>query len=671
MVRKAIFMLIIILLLPILSGFTPIEANIVKDKVLILNSYNKGLKWTDDIVSGVEEVLGNSVDLRTEYMDTKMSSDKEYYSLIYNILRHKYKKDSFKVIILSDDNALNFYLEYGKSLFGNTPVVFCGINDYENVKNEIKSRRNMTGIREVLDIEKTIEIATSLHSEAKNIFVLSDSRFTGRVNEKEVKDIMYKFEDRVDFIFSADMSLEEIKEKIDNLDSSSIILYLSYVGDNDGDYYHYEDLADFLFKNSKAPVYSVWDFFIDRGIIGGMMTSGEVQGELAGQLANRIISGENPWEIEVISEKTNRAIFDNNLIEKFNINSLELPAEAVIVNKPSSFYKDNKEIVLTTLFFIIILIGIIIILLKNIGRRKEIEQNLISHQKEIFELNQKLEKRVEERTKDLQTSNEMLKNTLENLKKAQVQLVESEKMASLGNLVGGVAHEINTPLGICITAITYFEEKTMNIIRDFKGNKMKKSTLIEYLDIGEDTSEIVYTNLQKASNLIKSFKKVAVDQSTMERRSFNVKSYLEEILLSLKPEIKKTKIDIEINCEEEVVINIPPGDFYQVVTNLIINTIRHGYGKQEKGRIEIYVKLDEVNLVLDYRDYGKGIDEENLGKIFDPFFTTARSIGGSGLGLNIVYNVIVQKLKGNIECNSKKGKGTQFIIKIPKGFEEE
>ena len=266
---------------------------------------------------------------------------------------------------------------------------------------------------------------------------------------------------------------------------------------------------------------------------------------------------------------------------------------------------------------------------------------------------------------EIYSANMELTKTLEILRKAQYQLVESEKKASWGELVAGIAHEVNTPLGIGVTAASLLRDRTKEFNELFQCNTMKKSDLITFLDTASKSSEIILINLQRASELIRSFKQIAIDQSSEEKRVVKVNAYLHDILRSMRPKIKNTRHIFEIECPEGLEFDSYPGALAQIVTNLIINSISHAYEKDDKGHIIIKVTRDNNHLFLNYSDDGKGIDDEFLKRIFDPFFTTTRAHGGSGLGLHLVYNLVSRKLKGTIKCKSKPGKGTTFSITLP------
>ncbi len=276
-----------------------------------------------------------------------------------------------------------------------------------------------------------------------------------------------------------------------------------------------------------------------------------------------------------------------------------------------------------------------------------------------------LERKVADRTAALTEAMTQLQHTLDELTHAQKQLIQSEKMAALGSLVAGVAHEINTPVGVGVTAASSFQHSAANLLSLYRQGRMMKADLEEFLDVSEQTSSMILKNLERASNLIQSFKQVAVDQSSQAKRVFNVGEYLDEILVSLTPTLKQTQVSYTIACPQAIIIESDPGALSQIVTNLVMNALIHAFDANQAGHLTIAVRPDGHNLVLEFIDNGKGIPPDIVGKIFDPFFTTRRGSGGSGLGLNIVYNLVTQTLKGSIDCRSVVGQGTTFDIRFP------
>jgi signal transduction histidine kinase len=275
------------------------------------------------------------------------------------------------------------------------------------------------------------------------------------------------------------------------------------------------------------------------------------------------------------------------------------------------------------------------------------------------------DERILEINKDLEFKTKELKASLKVIQKTQNQLVESEKMASLGELVAGVAHEINTPIGLAVTESSFMEYKTSELDKKYRTGKMKRSDLEKYMKTVTEASVGILKNLNRAANLIQNFKQVAVDQSNEQKRQINVNQYLNEILVSLRPKYKRTSHKIIVNCPDDIDIVTYPGAFYQVISNLIMNSLIHGFENIDNGEMIFNISLQETKVFIDYSDNGKGIDSGVISRIFDPFFTTKRGQGGTGLGLHIVYNLVVQNLKGSITCSSEPGRGCRFLITMP------
>ena len=254
-------------------------------------------------------------------------------------------------------------------------------------------------------------------------------------------------------------------------------------------------------------------------------------------------------------------------------------------------------------------------------------------------------------TKSIQNQLEELNKTLEDkvikktqeLEQAQEQLLFSEKMAALGSLVAGVAHEINTPIGIGYTGSSHFIDETKLLKKKYHEDTMTKEDFEEYLNTSVELSNLINANLERAVELVKSFKQVAVDQSSEEKRVFNLSKYINEILTSIHSVTKQKNISFNIVCDENLIVDTYAGAFAQIITNLIMNSFIHGFEGVDEGSITLSIEKEDNILHLEYKDTGNGIENKNLDKIFDPFFTTNRSNGSSGLGLNIIYNMIKKK----------------------------
>ncbi len=289
------------------------------------------------------------------------------------------------------------------------------------------------------------------------------------------------------------------------------------------------------------------------------------------------------------------------------------------------------------------------------------ESDLKKARDEINNNKLQLEEEVKVQTQDLRSA-------LESLEDAQDKMIESEKLASLGGMVAGVAHEINTPIGIIVTAASYLHDRTEEIMKSFKDNTLAQTQFADYCENVIGTTSLILSNSRRSSSLISSFKQVAVDQSSEEIRVFKIKDYVHEILTSLHPNFKKTNYIIDVICEKEINVKSYPGAFAQILTNLLLNSIKHGFENMDEGKITIKIEESNHLAYIVYTDNGHGMSEENVKRIYDPFFTTKRGKGGSGLGMHIVYNLITQKLNGSIHCLSSPEKGTTFELNFPIGM---
>ena len=297
-----------------------------------------------------------------------------------------------------------------------------------------------------------------------------------------------------------------------------------------------------------------------------------------------------------------------------------------------------------------------------------------------------LEKNVKDRTQEIELQKEEIKTqrdiavaqrdeisrqrkqvskTLETLKNTQRQLVETKKMASLGNLVAGVAHEINTPVGVSITASSTLMKKTEQFATLYKENKLTPNDLENYLQTIYQTNKLILSNLNRTAELIISFKRVSVDQSSEKKRKFKLNAYLHDVARSLAPKLKHQHLEIKINCDENLEIDSYPGTYAQIITNLVINSSVHAFEGSKKGEISIDIeKINYKKFKMIYRDNGKGIEPEVAARIFEPFFTTNMQ-SGTGLGMHIVYNLVNQRLKGQINLKSKARQGVEFTFVLP------
>ena len=297
----------------------------------------------------------------------------------------------------------------------------------------------------------------------------------------------------------------------------------------------------------------------------------------------------------------------------------------------------------------------------------DLQQQKYELEKQKLTLTEEIDLR-KQTEQELITKQTELQRYVDELNLAQERLVGSEKMAALGGLVAGITHDVNTPIGIGVTATSFLQERLDQIEAAYKEKTLSPKALEEFINDAKQSTSLLTSNLDRASELVASFKQIAVDQASEAVRTINFKEYLGEVIRSLHPKLKKTSHHINLDCPEDLTLNLPAGAISQIFTNLIMNALIHGFEGIESGIIDIIIKDEEDEVVIDFKDNGNGVSEHQLEKLFDPFFTTKRDQGGSGLGTHITLNLVKQTLGGDIEVTSEVGKGLHYHISFPKNM---
>lgn len=284
---------------------------------------------------------------------------------------------------------------------------------------------------------------------------------------------------------------------------------------------------------------------------------------------------------------------------------------------------------------------------------------------EIKQLNQSLEEKVNQRTIALREANQELLNALERMHQYQNQIIENEKMASLGQMVAGVAHEVNTPIGLGITGSTLLRDKLSDIREAFQTKSLTSKQLERFVNDGIENLDLIYRNLNRAAELVSSFKRLAVSQDLEVNSQIDLSNLLTEVVASMRAELSTKQPEVTIDCDSGLAIESKAGPLQQVLEQLISNSLLHGFKDQQSNSIAITVKPSMGQLAIEYADNGMGVPKAIKKRIFDPFVTTRRGEGGSGLGMHLVYNLVTQALGGSITLDEEFSQGAKFIITLP------
>lgn len=371
-----IFLLCASLLLGVLQE-APASPLAKKPHVLLINSYHQRMPWVQDIVRGVEDVLlpdENSYSLHIENMDSKEFHSAPYFEAFKDYLSVKYAATDIHLILASDNNAYDFLRSNREQLFPGVPVVFCGVNNFADA--QISGMDSITGAIEIFSADTTVNLALQLVPKLKTVYVINDYLKTGRFWESDIRKQLKSLESSVNIEYNQNLSLPELLDYVATLPSDTAVLLGAYFSDREGAFYTYEQVASKLSRASAVPVFSLVEFIIDEGLVGGQVISGYYQGRAMAALAEKILQGTDIEELPVVKEGSNKAIFNFEQLERFGLKEAHLPQGAQIINRPFSFYQTYRQQIWMVATFIGILLAVIALLVASIARRKRAEHAL-------------------------------------------------------------------------------------------------------------------------------------------------------------------------------------------------------------------------------------------------------------------------------------------------------
>ncbi|WP_121627754.1 sensor histidine kinase [Poseidonibacter antarcticus] len=348
-------------------------------EVLLLHSYHKGYIWTDDISRTIEKRFKNyeNIELTTVYMDTKKIANSSYLDQLAKLYKKQFENRNFDLIIASDNSAFDFVINYHTYLFENLPVLFCGINNFDKAFLEQNyMKKYMTGVVEQVDIEKNFELIKHLHPNLKKLVIINDTSKTGYAIKRDLRPIIKKYKNDFEIEYIDDLDINNISKKVSNLGKDTAILFVLLFKDTTGKYFTYKQSFKKIRESSNVPIYGLWDFYLNYGIVGGLLTSAIGQGEAVSKMALDVLNGKKISEIPILEKSPNEYMFDYKELERFNIDVTKNLNDYIIINKPSSEYKELTKFFILAILIIMILSIIVLTLRANIQRRLKVEHAL-------------------------------------------------------------------------------------------------------------------------------------------------------------------------------------------------------------------------------------------------------------------------------------------------------
>ena len=369
---RLVILLVLAAVFAAMLGFSPAVAAAPPSSVLILNSYDQGYSWTDGEVAGIRSVLGNSpswVQLSVEYLDWRQFPSQQNHDQVEKLLQTRYGASKPDVLIVTDNPALDFALDHRSSLFAGVPIVFCGINDYQT--SLLRGAKDVTGIAEEIDPAGTLALALRLHAHASSVYVIMDFTEAGIAVRRTIQNVVPEFQDRAAFTFSPDATVAEIMDTVAALPGNTIILAGPFTRDKDGVLIDMPEFIAELARHTALPIYGVYEQGLGQGVVGGVLTSPQLEGAKAGDLVARILAGEPAGSIPVVTRQSTHVAFDWNRLETFGIPASSLPVGATVINRPVTILDTNRRLVVFTIVVMLLLVlGIVFLGINDVRRER-------------------------------------------------------------------------------------------------------------------------------------------------------------------------------------------------------------------------------------------------------------------------------------------------------------
>lgn len=581
-----------------------------KLEVLFISSYSLNFISFEDQIQGIREGLNNNANIKIEYMNSSNIDLEENELRFYDLVKMNLENyNNYDAIIVGDDEALEFTLKYREDIFKGIPIVFLGIQRTDLIRKAFEFE-GISGVRELESVEENIDLIKKLHSNIENIIFLNDcgENFYPDLVEKNPQ---FNFGE----LITNELSIDEFRKVISELEENTAIISLYPDHFKDREWLNTQDINKMIAElNPNIPVYSILNYSIGTGSIGGKVIKHFEQGRLAGQIVLQLLEGKDEEEVYIGYDLANKHVFDYNVLKNFNIRISSLPDNSEIINNPLNIIKEYKSVFIITCIMFLTLLLLVVALIKHIQYKNKFEKEIIKAKDKAEEIN---------RLKSYFISN--------------------------------ISHELKTPINVILCAAQLLESKKVD---NYNINN-KNNTI----DIIKDNS---YRLIRLINNII-DVEKGEVEELTLNLKKDNLVSLIEDIVTSVIPYAKRKELNLIFDTEEEeIIMDMDIEKIERIILNLLSNAIKFS---NENGNIYIRIMLnnDDVDIVVE--DEGIGISKDDIPYIFDKFIqvdnTFNRKNEGSGIGLAIVKSFI-EIHNGKIMVESQVGKGTKFIVKLPK-----
>ncbi len=654
MMFNRLLTLILTLLLMIISSCTSIASSEGRKNILIVNSYDAENPWTQSEEEGIKEGLlssGENIMIFHEYMDAKHSHSSGYEDSFSMYLKEKYKNLNISVVVTTDDYATLFVKNHRQSFLSeDVPVVFCGVNDLQFQAPQF------VGVYESVDIRGTIALIQSIHGDKVPIMLVTDQSLSSvSITKNLLDDKNWLKEQRVTFISENNESI--IKRNLNNFKDGAVI-FLLFNEDDKGNSYTYFEGLHMIRSFTDLPVYSVWDFYLGQGIVGGSMITKEVMGEEVSNQIKRLLVGD---PVASLTSKTTEArnVLDYDVMTHYGLSTDSNFGKAEIINKPVTFWGENYPVLMLFAGMVFIFIVLIILLLNSIRQKNKYYQMVGEHKMEIMNSSQKLGRRVEELQSQINDLHQLNSNMI-------FKLLEYRKRAGLSERLPFILHEINASLATMQAKLSYLDSHSIHIER----NDSAMAPEMQYEELREILADSISNcdiDLNHIIQLVGATKTCFSDLGIEDHRNYKIKGFVDSFWMMLKPTMKKKKVSFVSKIPEDISLFGNPGDFVTIIGILLGNSLRHGINgsadRELKIEVEAYASQSQVHLI--YRDNGLGCSTEILEKEMHKNIEDVK-LDTSGIGLFQLYMIITKIFHGTISISGEYNEGVQVRINIPK-----